>query len=124
MTNDAIGGDGMPSPPKASEVDKPPGKGAHDGNFSDQNPPGIGGEPSLGADGKLVKSRDNATREDRPPNGVTNVPTSVQELYEQEENEKEEKILRPMRTWISKKCPPPKPTKSHWQQVPRMTNNP
>jgi hypothetical protein len=91
MTNDAIRGDGMPSPPKASEVDKPPGEGARDGNFSDKNPPGIGGEPSLGTDGKSVKSRDNATREDPPPNGVTNVPTSVQELNEQEEKEKKEK---------------------------------
>jgi hypothetical protein len=91
MTNDVFGGDGTPSPPKASEVDKPPGEGARDGNFSNQNPPGIGGEPSLGADGKPVKSRDNTTREDSPPNGVTNVPTSVQELYEHEEKEKEEK---------------------------------
>jgi hypothetical protein len=76
MTNDAIGGDGMPSPPKASEVDEPPGKGACDGNFSDQNPPGIGGEPSLGSSkrsnecayfsaGTLLARRERKRREER-----------------------------------------------------------
>jgi hypothetical protein len=84
MTNDAFGGDGMPPPPKALEVDEIQGERAHDGNFSNKNPPGIGGEPSLGADGKSVKHRDNATW-DPPPNGAMNVPTTVQELYEQEE---------------------------------------
>jgi hypothetical protein len=84
MTNNAFGGDGMPPPPKALEVDETQGERAHDRNFSNKNPPGIGGEPSLGADGKSVKHRDNATR-DSPPNGAMNVPTTVQELYEQEE---------------------------------------